>query len=528
MKRLGGTDAVFLSMETPSWHQHVGGLTILEPGDRPISFESVVETIAERLVFAPKFRWKLKTVPFDLDRPVWVDDADFDVRRHIHRIAVPAPGGPKELGEVAGTLLSTQLDRRRPLWELWYLEGIVGGKVALLLKYHHCLLDGVSGASLATALLDLEPNPAPGAMLMTPPPEDQQHAGEDPGDLALVLQALGTGMRRPLRAARYMTTLALKGSAMVGTMRRVESSRAVLRAPKTPFNAGIGPRRELAFASVSMKDVKALKELHGVKVNDVVLALVGGTLRSYLSKLGELPEAALVCGVPVSTRAEGDTTQDNQISTMFTSLATDVADPVERLKAVHASTQGAKEMQRAIGARQIQSIGEVASPLLLGTAIRTLYRTEMMSRSPLRINTLVSNVPGPPVDLYACGAKVTGIFASSVILEGMGLNVTVMSYGDRLDFGLHVDPDLVPDPWVIAGAVPEAMADLMAASGLGEATPVADPFAVRPAAGEEAAAAEPVVRRATKSRPAGARRPGPSARAGVGARSGGVAPRAKG
>jgi len=228
-----------------------------------------------------------------------------------------------------------------------------------------------------------------------------------------------------------------------------------------------------------------------VKVNDVVLALVGGALRQYLSTLGELPDAPLVSGVPVSTRAEGDTTQDNQISTMFTSLATDLADPIERLQAVHASTQGAKEMQRAIGARQIQSIGEVATPLLLGTAIRTLYRSELMSRSPLRINTLVSNVPGPPFDLYTCGAKVTGIFPSSVILEGMGLNVTVMSYGERLDFGLHVDPDLVPDPWAIAAAVPEAMAELMGASGLGEPTAVADPFAVGEAGSMHAARSRP-------------------------------------
>jgi WS/DGAT/MGAT family acyltransferase len=417
-------------------------------------------------------------VPLDLDRPVWVDDPDFDVRRHIRRIAVPAPGGPKEVGELVGALLSTQLDRRRPLWEMFYIEGVVGGKVALAMKYHHCLQDGVSGISLATALFDLEPNPAPGSSIMPAPSEEESRAGTAPGDLGLVLDACLTGLRRPVRGARYLANLALKGTAMVDTMRRVESSRAVLRAPKTPFNASIGPRRELAFASVSMTDIRAVKNAHGVKVNDVVLALVGGALRSYLDKLGELPEAPLVSGVPVSTRAEGDTTLDNQISTMFTSLATNLADPVDRLLAVHESTKGAKEMQKAIGARQIQSIGEVASPLLLGTAIRTLYRTELMSRSPLRINTLVSNVPGPPVDLYTCGAKVTGMFPSSVILEGMGLNTTVISYGDRLDFGLHVDPDLVPDPWVIANAIPEAMAELLAASGLGEPTPVEDPFAV--------------------------------------------------
>jgi diacylglycerol O-acyltransferase len=503
MQRLGGTDAVFLSLETPSWHQHVGGLTILEPGDTPLTFERVMQTIEERITFAPKFRWKLKTVPLGLDRPVWIDDEDFDVRRHVRHIAVPAPGGPAQIGELVGSLLSTQLDRRRPLWEMYFIEGVVGGKSALAMKYHHCLQDGVSGMSLATALMDLEPNPAPGTFMLPPPGEDEQSAGGDPGDLGLILDACMTGLRRPVRAARYLTSLALKGSAMVDTMRRVESSRAVLRAPKTPFNGSVGPRRELAFASVSMIDVRAMKNAHDVKVNDVVLALVGGALRSYLDKLGELPEAPLVSGVPVSTRAEGDTTLDNQISTMFTSLATDVADPIERLQAVHESTQGAKEMQKAMGARQIQSIGEVASPRLLGGAIRAVYRTELMSKLPLRINTVVSNVPGPPIQLYTCGAKVTGLFPSSVILEGMGLNVTVISYGDRLDFGLHVDPDLVPDAWVIANAIPEAMAELLAASGHGEPTPVEDPFAVHKSpAAEDTPAPAPRKAAASPRRPA--------------------------
>jgi diacylglycerol O-acyltransferase / wax synthase len=244
MQRLGGTDAVFLSMETPSWHQHVGGLTILEPGDSPLSFEKVVKTIDERILFAPKFRWKLKTVPLGLDRPVWIDDDEFDVRRHVRRIAVPAPGGAEEIGELVGSLLSTQLDRRRPLWEMYYIEGVAGGKVALAMKYHHCLQDGLSGMSLATALFDLEPNPAPGTSLMATPGEDEQKAGGDPGDLGLILDACMTGLRRPVRAARYLTNLALKGSAMVGTMRRVESSRAVLRAPPgAGVRLGVDARR---------------------------------------------------------------------------------------------------------------------------------------------------------------------------------------------------------------------------------------------------------------------------------------------
>ena len=474
MRRLGGTDALFLSLETPSWHQHVGGLSIVDPEDRHITFDDFVLKVDERLAYAPKFKWRLKGTPFGLDRPMWIDDDEFDVRRHVRRIGLPSPGGAKELGEVVGTLMSSQLDRRRPLWEMWFIEGLAGGKIGVFLKYHHCLLDGVAGASLATVLLDLSPDATePLAPLPTP---DEASAGPEPGDLELLGQTLMTQARRPLRVARYMNAMAAKGVAAVNSIISHEENRAILKAPVTPFNAPIGPRRELAFASVAMEDVHALKKAHDVKVNDVVLALVSGALRSYLGKHDALPDTPLVTSVPVSVRPKGDTSLDNQISNMFVSLATDVTDPVERLLAVKRATQSAKAMRNAIGAREIQSIGEVASPLILGTAIRTVYRTSLMSRLPLRVNTVVSNVPGPNVPLYMCGGKVIAVFPSSVILEGMGLNVTVFSYLDRVDFGIHVDPDLVPDVWVLANEVPSALTELLDASGLGRPTPVAMPL----------------------------------------------------
>jgi WS/DGAT/MGAT family acyltransferase len=471
VKRLTGTDALFLSLETPAWHQHVGGLTILDPGGRKVTFDQVLDRIDASLPHAPKFRWKLRQVPFGIDRPVWVDDDEFDVRRHVRRIAVPSPGGARETAEVAGTLLSTQLERSRPLWELWFIEGLANGRVAILLKYHHALLDGVSGASLATVLMDLEPDAPPPA-----PPDHDTSAGSDPSNVALLGHSLGTVLGRPIGLARYVTGMAGKGMTLAERMRSDQETRALLRAPLTPFNAPVGPRRSLAFSSVALDDVRAVKGAHDVKVNDIVLALVGGALRSYLLGLGSLPDAPLVTAVPVSTRAEGDTAQDNQITNMFVSLATDVEDAVDRLLAIRTSSRSAKAMTAAVRARQIQSLGEVVSPLIIGTTIRTIYRTGLMTRMPMRINTLVSNVPGPPFPLYMCGAKVTGIFPSSIILEGVGLNVTVFSYEDRIDFGFHVDPDLVPDPWTIAEAVPEALGDLMTASSLGPPKPVEDPF----------------------------------------------------
>ncbi|MBI2704893.1 MAG: wax ester/triacylglycerol synthase family O-acyltransferase [Actinobacteria bacterium] len=475
MKRLGGTDAVFLSMEMPSWHQHVGGLTILEPGDEPVTFERLVTTVEERIGYAPKFTWRLKHVPLGFDRPVWVDDPSFDVHNHVRRIAVPSPGGRKEVGEVAGMLLSTQLDRRRPLWEVWYVEGLAHGRVALVMKYHHCLLDGVASASLATVLMDLEPNPAPGTILTPSPTEEEARAG-DASDLGLIAESVWNNVRHPLHTARYVTGLAAKGLTMVDRFRRDERSRALISGPKTPFNEAIGPRRELAFASVALDDVRAVKARHDVKVNDVVLALCSTAMRNYLLARDALPDASLVTGVPVSLRAEGDQTMDNQVTTMFAFLATDLDDPVDRLHEIHRSANSAKEMTEALSAHPISSLGEVAAPLVLGAAFHAIYRGQLISRSPCRVNTCISNVPGPPVPLYLCGASITGVFPCSVILEGMGLNFTVLSYNDRLDFGLHVDPDLVPDPWTIVDGIPSALAELMAASSLGALTPVDDPF----------------------------------------------------
>ncbi len=474
MQRLSGTDSLFLAMETPSWHQHVGGVTILEPGPRGLTYDDVLASVEARIGYAPKFTWKLSTVPLGLDRPVWVDDPDFDPRRHVKRIGVPSPGGAKEVGELCGQLLSTQLDRSRPLWEVWMLEGLAGGRVGFLMKYHHCLLDGMAGAGLATALLDLDPD-ADGPLVPMPGEEESRAGGISGVDIAAGVA--GRWVTAPFGYGRYAVGMAAKGLALARHLARSDAG-SNLMGPKTSLNEAVSHRRQLAFTSVAMDDVKRLKEHHGVKVNDVVLALCSTALRTYLDDRGELPARSLTSGVPVSTRAEGDDTHDNQVSTMFVSLATDVADPVERLQAIKASTSSAKEMSQALGARKIQSLGEVAAPAIVGNAIRALYATSAMSRGPFRINTLVSNVPGPPVELYMCGAKVAGIYPSSVILEGMGTNFTVLSNMGRLDVGLHVDPDLVPEPWLIIEAFQAALAELMAASGLGEPTPVRDPFSV--------------------------------------------------
>ena len=342
------------------------------------------------------------------------------------------------------------------------------------MKYHHCLLDGVAGASLATVLLDLELDAAEPLSAM--PTADERSAGPDPDGVEVLGQVAGSLARRPLRLARYVVDGAAKLAVGANAFARDDDARTLFRAPATPFNKPIGPRRGLAFSSVALEDLRELKDLHGVKINDLVIARVAASFREVLLEQGALPEAPLVTGVPVSTRAEGDATHDNQVSNMFVSMATDIADPVERLQAIYASSQKAKALQRALSARQIQSLGEVASPLVLSTAIRALYESRVFGRGFTPVNTVVSNVPGPPVPVYMCGARVTGMFPCSVIVDGMGVNATIISIMERVDFGFHVDPDIVSDPWALADAVPRALAELKAASGLGPPLPVQDAF----------------------------------------------------
>ena len=476
MRRMSGTDSLFLAAETPTWHQHVAGLTIVDPSGAPgFCFDALVRTVRDRLPLIPKLTWRLKQVPFGLDRAVWVDDTAFDLRRHLHQATVRAPGGPREAAAAVAPILGRQLDRRYPLWELWYLDGLVGGHVGVLMKFHHCLLDGGAGSVLATLLLDTEPSPPPTAAMLPPAPEPE------PSDLRLLLDGLLPTATAPLRAIRYGARLTWRG---VELGRHVLSGRgapdlgAMLAAPKTSFNAPIGPRRAMAFSSVALADVKALRRHYGVKVNDIALALCSGALRTYLLDRDELPNRSLTAGIPVSIRSEGDTSLDNQLSYLAVPIATDVADPAERLAAIVRHTRAAKDVHEVLRATPVGSLADTAPPLVLGALLRLAYETHVLSYVPGMMNTIVSNVPGPPMTLYLAGARLTGIFSASVLLDQMGLNITLFTFGDRVDFGLHVDPDLVADPWAVADAIPGALAEMMAAAGLGAPAPVEDAFGI--------------------------------------------------
>jgi diacylglycerol O-acyltransferase len=474
MERLSGTDALFLSGENPAWHQHVGGLVVVDPTEADdFTFERFRESLLSRIDRVPKYRWRLKEVPLHLDRPVWVDDTSFNIDRHLRRIAVPPPGGDEQVGDLIGQLMTYQLDRRVPLWEAWYIDGIAGDKVGLFVKQHHSLMDGVSGAGLAEQLFDLEPNPPDAPEPATP---IDTSAGPEPSDLELLGRALLTTATTPRRVARYALRTVQRGVTMAQFARSQERSGALIGSSVTALNGSVGPRRKVCFASVSLEDVRRLRKELDVKVNDIVLALVAGSMRSYLLERDELPDGALVASVPVSTRLADGEGGANQVANMNLPIATDLGDPRMRVAAIAAATQSAKEMTQAVRARQIQSVGEVAPPLLINVASRAIWATQLFGRSPAAMHVTVSNIPGPPIPLYVCGGRVAGIYAASVLMANMAFNVTCMSYIDRIDFGMTVDPDIVEDPQELADGVQVALVELMDAAGLGAPTGVRDPF----------------------------------------------------
>jgi WS/DGAT/MGAT family acyltransferase len=472
MLRLSGTDTMMLAAETPGWHFHVGGLSIIEcDADPHATLLRIAEEVERRLPLAPKFTWKLREVPFGLDLPVWVPDDDFDINRHVHVVSLRPPAGRHEVAELAGRIMSSQLDRRYPLWQMYLIEGLANNRVATLLKTHHCMMDGVSGASLATVLSDVERHPKD----LPRPSADDASPGESPSRLSLLASALPRMAERQLRRAQFGLGLAGR----LGTFATYSADGGDLYrytgAPRTSFNGPVGKRRAFGFSSVSFDDIRSLREKFDVKINDVALALCAGALRNYLLINGETIDSALVAGIPVSTR-DGDTTMNNQIGTMCVKLATHIDDPIARLMQIHQNAHAAKEMHQAMRAHPLPSMGDVAAPALLQSVVRALYESRIMSRMPTPMNALVSNVAGPPFDLFIAGGKVLGIFPTSIIAETMALNITLFTYGGRMDFGVSADPDAVPDPFLVADGIPAALRELLAAAHMGEPTPVIDAF----------------------------------------------------
>lgn len=463
MQRLSGLDASFLYLETASQPMHVCSIMDLDTSTMPggYTFDRLRDALALRIKAIPAFREKLANNPLNLDHPVWVDDDKFDINRHLHRIGLPAPGGRAELSEICGHIAGLPLDRRRPLWEMWVIEGVAGtdchrdGRLAVMTKVHHAGVDGVTGANLLSQLCTTEAD--------APAPDPADGVGGATG-WQIAAGGFVRFATRPLHLANVVPDTV---SSVVGTLRRAREGLTMARpfaAPGTVFNARISDRRNIAYAELDLEDIKAVKNHFGVKVNDMVMALVSGVLRQYLAERNALPNSSLVASVPVSVHGKSDRPGRNQVSVMFSRLHTEIADPVERLKAIAQANSVAKEHSSAIRASLLQDWSQFAAPAVFGIAMRLYARTWLTDSMPVH-NLVVSNVPGPQVPLYLLGCEVKAMYPLGPIFHGSGLNVTAMSLQGKLDVGLISCRDLLPDLWEMADEFAVVMEELLAATG---------------------------------------------------------------
>ena len=435
MRNLSGLDAIFLRAETPTTPMNVIATMLLDRCSAPgLDFDGVLDRLAERIHLMTPFRRRLVETPFGLDQPAWIDDPDFELRDHVMRVVVPAPGSREDLERVVARIAERPLGRSRPLWELWVVEGLADDRLAIVTKAHHAALDGVTGAALLMHLFD-----RPEAVETLPSTESWRGEREPtPGEL--VSRAAG---RLRERSAELSGAARCAGRSVMRILRsRIEDAAPVrdaalpFAAPPTSWNRSLSTRRVVAYARTPLDQVATIREAFGGTINDVVLAACTAALREYLIDRDELPDGPLVASIPVSTRTLDDAPGGNHISAMLATLPVHIDEPVHRYWEVCRSARDAKRFHALLGEGAIAAFAELSPGPLVGGALRLYSRWKLASLHRPLHNLVISNVPGPPVPLALAGARVEALHPHGPLMEGAGLNITVMSYAGSLDIGV--------------------------------------------------------------------------------------------
>lgn len=463
MQRLSGVDSAFLYLETPTMHMHIVGVILLDPSsvEGGYSFDGLKRLISSRLHRLPPFHRRVRTVPFNIEHPYWVEDHNFDIDYHVRRTTIPAPGGRAELGKLVGEIAATQLNRDRPLWEIWVIEGLENGNVALVTKMHHAAADGMASGYLMLQLLDMSPDIPAFEEPEVFPVEDS------PTDGAILRRAVRDRISDPFRVVRQVKKTGGRAIKLLQHMleKGTENFSPMLpfMAPKTMFNRAISSERIVAFGTAPLKDLRMVRKAYGCTINDVVIASCTGALRRYLMDHHDLPEQALMASCPVSVRTpEQSLDLGNRVSTLFVRMPVQIADPIERLHVITADTRDAKTVHKAMGADMLTDWAQLAAPYAFTAAARAYSRMKLADKHKPVHNLIVSNVPGPPFDLYCLGARVENFFPLGPVLEGAGLNITVVSHKGDMDIGIMACPLSAPNPALIADYFRDSVTELCA------------------------------------------------------------------
>ena len=468
MLQLSAQDASFVYLETPHTPMHIGSVAIYDPSTAPggfVRFKDILAFIKTRLGGARSFRQRLVRVPFDLDHPYWIEDPEFDIEFHVRHIALPKPGDWRQLCIQAARLHARPMDLTKPLWEFTVIEGLDNieglppGCFALLSKVHHAAIDGMSGVEMSAALHDLDANMA------TPDKADEWKPDNMPQVAELLVRSYFNNIAQPMRV---METIGRSLPGMAKLTQQVSKGDVSMRntrpAPKTRFNAKVSAHRVWDAVPFKLAEVRAVKDaVPGATVNDVILSVVGGGLRTYLKDKGELPKETLTAMAPISVRAEGEKgALGNLVSAMVVGLGTQVEDPLERLRFVHDEASNSKAMTNAVGARNLSEYSQLMPSALAGLAARLYTRVGAANAHAPMYNCVVTNVPGSRVPLYFCGARMVGMYGTGPVFDSMGLINPVYSYGDTIAVSFTCDREMMPDPDAYAAALRGAFEALKA------------------------------------------------------------------